>query len=92
MRGMNARRGGEPSGRGLALAGAGLAAIGLAWAVGIEPRLLDEAKVDARVPRLPTAWEGKRVAALGDFQVGVWYANPHRSSARPGVISTSTGG
>jgi predicted MPP superfamily phosphohydrolase len=45
------------------------------WAVGIEPRLLDEAKVEAQVPRLPPGWEGERIAAFGDLQVGVWYAN-----------------
>ncbi len=54
---------------------AGAAAFSLIWAVGIEPRLLDEIEVTAAIPGLPPAWEGQRVAALGDFQVGVWYAN-----------------
>ncbi|MFA0961048.1 metallophosphoesterase [Roseivirga sp. BDSF3-8] len=42
----------------------------------IEPRLLlDEQKTEARLPYLPAEWEGRRVALLADFQVGMWWDN-----------------
>jgi uncharacterized protein len=59
----------------IALAGLGLGGLALLWGAGIEPRLLDEQQVDAPVPQLPPTWEGKLIAVLADFQVGVWWAN-----------------
>lgn len=47
------------------------------WGAGIEPRfLLDVRHETAEVPGLPSAWEGERVAALGDWQIGMWLDNP----------------
>lgn len=78
----------------VALGGLGLAAAGLLWAAAIEPRLLDEVDVDVRVPFLPPAWHGQRLAALGDLQIGVWWANTDTSrraisrvvEARPAAV------
>ncbi|MGB3181753.1 MAG: metallophosphoesterase [Cyclobacteriaceae bacterium] len=48
----------------------------LAYGSLIEPRLLlDEQRVEAELPHLPQEWEGKRVALLADFQVGMWWGN-----------------
>jgi uncharacterized protein len=58
----------------LKLAGLGLG-IGLAWGVGIEPRLLDRREEIGRVPGLGPEWEGKRLALLADPQVGLFLAN-----------------
>ena len=58
---------GKRIGWGLLLVLSGL----LLYGVFIEPRLLLEVKrEEARVPALPAAWEGQRVAVLGDFQGG----------------------
>jgi uncharacterized protein len=59
----------------LALGGLVTLALPFVWAATVEPRLLDETQVDVRVPGLPPTWDGERVAALGDFQIGVWWAN-----------------
>jgi uncharacterized protein len=75
MAGLDGTNGARPLGFGLAAGAVGAAALGIIWAAGIEPRLLDVAEVTARVPGLPPEWEGQRIAALGDLQVGVWYAN-----------------
>jgi uncharacterized protein len=64
-----------PAPAGLALGGLVTLALPFVWAVAVEPRLLDETQVDVRVPGLPPTWDGERVAALGDFQIGVWWAN-----------------
>lgn len=46
------------------------------WGVGIEPRLLlDDEAFEAQIPGLPTVWDGRRVAVLADFQVGMWLGN-----------------
>jgi len=47
----------------------------LIWGVGIEPRLVDYKEEVAVIPNLPPAWEGKRVALIADFQVGMWLGN-----------------
>lgn len=47
----------------------------LIWGVAIEPRLVDYREETAAVPNLPAAWEGKRVALISDFQVGMWLGN-----------------
>lgn len=48
----------------------------LLWGTAIEPRfLLDTEEYTAEVPNLPSDWEGKRIALLADFQVGMWWDN-----------------
>lgn len=41
----------------------------------LEPYTLDDEEEDAIIPNLPTAWEGKKIAQLSDFQVGMWWDN-----------------
>ena len=42
----------------------------------IEPRLiLDEVHEEARIPGLPDALRGRRIAVLADWQTGMWMAN-----------------
>jgi hypothetical protein len=77
-------------------------ALGVAGALGalvlygfaIEPRFIDDNDFDVEIPGLPGAWEGCRVAAFADLQIGMWLANvdtmhrvvaranPHRLPAR----------
>lgn len=46
------------------------------WGFIIEPRfLLDVQNHDVEVPNLGSDWEGKKVALLADFQVGMWWGN-----------------
>ena len=45
------------------------------YGVLIEPNLIDVEEETAVIPGLPPAWEGKRIAAIGDMQVGMWLAN-----------------
>lgn len=47
----------------------------LVWGAGVEPRLIDEVEHAAHVPGLPAAWEGRRIAVVADYQVGMWGAN-----------------
>ncbi len=47
----------------------------LIWGVAIEPRLIDLREENAVVPNLPRSWEGKRLALIADFQVGMWLGN-----------------
>lgn len=48
----------------------------LAYGVGIEPHLILSIDRQAVVlPHLSTAWDGQRVAATGDFHVGMWLDN-----------------
>ena len=53
---------------------AGLLVLLLAWGL-IEPYLIDREPHVARVPDLPAAWEGKQVAQISDWQVGMWLDN-----------------
>lgn len=53
----------------------GLIVLLLVWGVGIEPRLINTEEEIAAIPNLPAAWEGKQVAVLADFQIGMWGAN-----------------
>jgi predicted MPP superfamily phosphohydrolase len=46
----------------------------LAWGL-VEPYTLDKQDEVANVPDLPDAWQGKRVVAIGDMQVGMWLNN-----------------
>ena len=41
----------------------------------IEPYFLNTEKEVARIPNLPTSWEGKQIGQLSDFQVGLWGSN-----------------
>ncbi|MBE9114659.1 metallophosphoesterase [Lusitaniella coriacea LEGE 07157] len=41
----------------------------------IEPYILDEEEEEAIIPNLPATWEGKKIAQVSDFQVGMWWDN-----------------
>ena len=41
----------------------------------IEPYFLEEEEEEAVIPNLPAAWEGKKIAQVSDFQVGMWWDN-----------------
>lgn len=46
------------------------------YGAAIEPRfLLDRQTFEAEIPALPAEWEGKKVAMLADFQIGMWLDN-----------------
>lgn len=48
----------------------------LVYGVAIEPRLLlDDEQFEAELPNLPPGWDGRTVALLADFQVGMWLGN-----------------
>ncbi|MEA5602336.1 metallophosphoesterase [Nostoc sp. UHCC 0252] len=49
---------------------AGLVIYGL-----IEPYIIDIEPQVAIIPGLPAAWQGQRIAVIGDWQVGMWLAN-----------------
>lgn len=51
-----------------------LAAI-LLWGFAIEPHLIDEEEWSLELAGLPAAWDGHRVAVIGDLQVGMWLDN-----------------
>ncbi len=53
---------------------AGIVALLAVWGF-IEPRLLDVREETAEIPNLPPEWEGKKIAQLSDFQVGLWLDN-----------------
>lgn len=46
----------------------------IAWSF-IEPYSLDRKVVVAEVPSLPQSWQGKQIAVIADFQIGMWLAN-----------------
>ena len=51
----------------------------------IEPRTLNTENEVAKIPNLPDSWEGKKVAQISDFQIGLWADNrgtAHRSVAK----------
>lgn len=58
---------------------AALVALGLlvtGYGVAIEPRLiLDEERIQARIPGLGPDWDGADVMVLSDLQVGMWWDN-----------------
>jgi len=41
----------------------------------IEPYTIDVEPQVAAIPGLPAAWEGKEIAVIGDWQLGMWLAN-----------------
>lgn len=47
----------------------------LLWGVAIEPRLIDTEEEVVELPHLPPEWEGRRIAVIADFQIGMWWAN-----------------
>lgn len=47
----------------------------LFWGVFVEPKLYRIRREEAVLPNLPSGWEGRRVAAIADFQIGMWGAN-----------------
>lgn len=46
----------------------------LAWSF-VEPYHLDQENVRTTIPNLPKSWQGKKVEAISDFQIGMWMAN-----------------
>ncbi len=46
------------------------------YGVVLEPRLfLDDEAFEAELPALPPGWDGKTVALVADFQIGMWLGN-----------------
>jgi predicted MPP superfamily phosphohydrolase len=41
----------------------------------IEPRILNTETETADIPNLPTSWQGKQIAQISDFQIGLWGDN-----------------
>jgi hypothetical protein len=50
------------------------AAVGI-WGFLIEPRLIEEARLEVAVPNLPGPWEGRTIALITDLQVGMFMDN-----------------
>jgi uncharacterized protein len=46
----------------------------IAWGM-VEPYTVEIEKEEAKIPNLPEEWEGKKIIAIGDFQVGMWLDN-----------------
>lgn len=53
---------------------AGVVAILVGWSF-IEPHTFETETETAVIPNLPKSWQGKRIAQLSDFQVGMWGGN-----------------
>ena len=48
----------------------------IAWGL-VEPRVVEDVEVQpGPVAGLPAAWEGRRIAVIGDLQIGMWLDNP----------------
>lgn len=52
----------------------GLISAILIWGL-LEPYLIDIEPQVAAIPGLPAAWDGQKVAVIGDWQVGMWLDN-----------------
>ncbi len=52
----------------------GVLGILLVWGL-LEPYFIDKESEIAEIPNLPPSWEGKRVAVIADWQVGMWLDN-----------------
>ena len=46
----------------------------LFWGL-LEPYTIDESRETVTIPGLSAEWEGRRIAVIADFQVGMWAAN-----------------
>lgn len=46
----------------------------LVWGL-LEPYTLDRREHTAVIPELPQPWQGRRIAVVGDFQIGMWMDN-----------------
>lgn len=53
---------------------AGVAAILVGWSF-IEPHTFHTENETAVIPNLPKSWQGKQIAQLSDFQIGIWGDN-----------------
>lgn len=53
----------------------GIAIVYLVWGTVIEPHLLFREAETGEIPNLPSAWEGKKVAVISDWQIGIWLDN-----------------
>lgn len=51
-----------------------LLAVLLLWGL-VEPYSINEHREEAFLPDLPAEWEGREVAVIADFQLGMWAAN-----------------
>lgn len=60
----------------------GIISLLIIWSF-IEPRILNTETETAKIPNLPADWEGKQVAQITDFQIGLWGDN--RGTARRSV-------
>ncbi|MEL6930517.1 MAG: metallophosphoesterase [Cyanobacteria bacterium J06600_6] len=49
----------------------------------IEPRILNIENETVKIPNLPASWQGKQIAQITDFQIGLWGDN--RGTARRSV-------
>jgi predicted MPP superfamily phosphohydrolase len=56
-------------------AGAAAVTLPLVWGAAFEPYRVDCQEPVARLPGLPAAWVGQRLALFGDLQVGMRFAN-----------------
>lgn len=61
--------------------GSAIAAL-IVWSF-IEPRILNTENEIATIPNLPSPWQGKKIAQISDFQIGLWGDN--RGTARKSV-------
>jgi predicted MPP superfamily phosphohydrolase len=52
----------------------GLISAIMIWGL-LEPYLIDVEPQVAAIPGLPAAWQGQRIAVIGDWQVGMWLDN-----------------
>ena len=56
--------------------GLGAAIVALVIWSFIEPRVLNVETETGTIPNLPSAWKGKKIAQISDFQIGLWGDNP----------------
>ena len=63
----------------------GIIALLIIWSF-IEPRILNTETETANIPDLPADWEGKQVAQISDFQIGLWGDNPGTARRRVAKI------
>ncbi|TAA73361.1 metallophosphoesterase [Planococcus salinarum] len=52
----------------------GFIAFLLVWGL-VEPYFVKVVEEETAIPNLPAAWEGKEIAVIGDFQIGMWMDN-----------------